>query len=172
MFTDKHKTKMFTAFRAIAKHTSCQSWSASHPSVQAVLSLGASGFSLQTPLSFSVLFWWSSLLLLLLEALQIFLSTSTVCPHLSEPETPVTSPCLPILHPHPSPLSSLPFPSPDTLVMPSSSYTPPTATVKLLGALPCLLYKNKQFHIISALSFIPGAAAVVSFLGAVLSSAL
>lgn len=32
---------------------------------------------------------------------------------------------------------------------------PPTATVKLLRALPCLLYKNRMFHMISALSFHP-----------------
>lgn len=39
--------------------------------------------------------------------------------------------------------------------MPSPSYTPPTATVKLLGALPCPLYKNKTFHIIFCIIFHP-----------------
>lgn len=112
MFTDRHKTKMFTAFRAIAKHTSCQSWSASHPSVQALPSLGASAFSLRTSPSFSILSWLSSPLL---EALQTFLSTSTLCPHLSEPGTPLTSSCLPLLHPHPS-SSLLCLSLPQTLV--------------------------------------------------------
>lgn len=172
MSTDRHKTKMFTAFRAIAKHTSCQSWSASRPSVQALPSLGASGFSLQTPLSFSVLSCLSSLFLLLLEALQTFLSTSTVCPYLSEPGTPLSCPCLPPSPSIPPLLFAFPFPRHSPVSGHAISLLqPPAATVKLLGALPCPLYKNKAFHIISALSFIPGAAAVISFLGAVLSPA-
>lgn len=103
MFTYRHKTKMFTAFRAIAKHTSCQSWSASHPSVQALPSLGALASpskvfspSLCCPGCLPPLF-------LHLEALQTSLSTSTVCPHLSEPGTPLTSPlCLSSIPIHPS----------------------------------------------------------------------
>lgn len=48
-----------------------------------------------------------------------------------------------------------------------SCHLSPAVTIKLLVAIPCPLYKKKPLCIISALSFIPGAAAVVFFLGTV-----
>lgn len=105
-----------------------------------------------------------------------FLSTSTVCPHISEPGSHITSSHVLLFAYPPSP--SIPplffafyFPRHLSLVLPSLSYIPPIVTIKLLVAIPCPLYKKKTLHIISALSFIPGAAAVVFFLGTVFSLA-
>lgn len=105
-----------------------------------------------------------------------FLSTSTVCPHIPEPGSHITSShALLFAHP-PSPyipplFFAFYFPRHLFLVLPSLSYIPPTVTIKLLVAIPRPLYKKKTLHIISALSFFPAAAAVVFFLAAVFSPA-
>jgi len=105
-----------------------------------------------------------------------FLSTSTACPHASEPGSHITSyHALPVAYP-PSPSTPPLFfafscPSHLSLVLLSLSYVPPTVAITLLVAIPCPLYKQKKLHLISASSFIPGAAAVVFFLGTVFSVA-
>lgn len=112
MFTDRHKTKMFTAFRAIAKHTSRQSWSASHPLAQALPSLGG---LLLLPPNPSILLSPGLIIFppppppphcVLPEALLSVLtsrSTSTVCPQylsLGLALPPLMPSCLHSLHPH------------------------------------------------------------------------
>lgn len=130
-------------------------------------------FSLQTPLSFSALSMWTSLLFL------IFTSLKHSCPRQPSPPPALLEPWS--LPASPALLAACPL-SPDVclssfsfflfLFQLLSCHLPPTHhLLLLLAAVPCPLYKEKPFHLIYSPSFLPGAAAVVLFLGTAFSLA-
>lgn len=130
-------------------------------------------FSLQTPLSFSALSMWTSLLFL------IFTSLKHSCPRQPSPPPALLEPWS--LPASPALLAACPL-SPDVclssfsfflfLFQLLSCHLPPThLLLLLLAAVPCPLYKEKSLHLIYSPSFLPAAAAVVLFLGTAFSLA-